>query len=112
MFLGKRREDEVRLRYWQESTVCLRAFAAPKAAGAYRNLGLLNLITRSLRIKLWIQKAGEALLLVSLQYMNPGNEKYSSDADYSEQTHSHALFPLHATEKDAHDRDWNIGQGC
>src|ERR1035438_1444242 len=94
MFLREGGENEVGLRNGKESTVCLRAFTAPKAPGPHGNLGLLNLVPRALRIQFRIDKAGQTLLLIRLQYVHAGSEEYGSDPDGSQQGYDHPLLPL------------------
>ena len=85
MFLGKGGENEVRLRNGEESAMCLRAFAAPKASGAHSDLGLLNLVPRALRVEFGINKAGQALFLVGLENVYPGNQEDGADSDQAQQ---------------------------
>src|SRR5271169_95473 len=98
MFLGKGRENEIRLRYGKESAVCLRAFAAPKASGTDGNFGLLNLIPRALGVEFGIDKTGQALLLVRLENVDAGYKKDRTDRYDGEQAYYEALLPLQTAE--------------
>ena len=67
MFFRESRKNKVRLGNGKESAVCLRAFAAPQAPRTDRDQGLCKLIPGPLRIRVRLQEAGQALLLVRLQ---------------------------------------------
>src|SRR5580700_10775728 len=110
MFLGESCENEIRLRNWKESTVCLRAFAAPKAPGTHGDLGLLNLVPRALGIEFGVDEAGQALLLIRLQHVHAGDKKDRAYTYRREQTHGKTLLPLQATQKDSHGCDWEVGE--
>src|SRR5260370_40686338 len=97
MFLGESRENEVRLRNWKESTVCLRAFPAPQAPGTDRNLGLLNLVPRALGIVFRVLEAGQTLFLIGLQYVDLGHDKYGAHPDPGQSGHQQPLLPVRST---------------
>src|SRR5436190_22101346 len=99
MFLGESREDKIRLRNREKSAVGLRALTAPKAPRPYGDLGLLNLIPRSLRIEFRIDKAGQPLFLIRLQDMDPWDQEHRSDRHHSQKTDRQSLLPLQATQK-------------
>src|SRR5579872_176111 len=94
MFFRESGENKIRLRDGEESTVCLRAFPTPKASGTHGDLGLLNLVPGALRIEFGIDKTGETLLLIRLQYVDPWNEENRTNGYGAQQADGKSLLPL------------------
>jgi len=79
MFLPQAAKMKLGLRNGRKH-VCLRPLP-PKGPGPTAILDLLNLVPRALRIQFRIDKAGQTLLLIRLQYVHAGSEEYGSDPD-------------------------------
>src|ERR1035437_7049025 len=110
MFLREGGENEVRLGNGKESTVCLRALAAPEAARTDGNLGLLNLVPRTLRVEFGVDEAGQTLLLIRLEDVDSGDEKDRPQTYGREQGHGQPLPPLQSAQKHTHGGNREVGK--
>ena len=86
MLLTKCGKDKVRIRDGQKVALGLAAVLralAPDAAGADGDEGLSNLVTAAARVVIRSYEAGEALLLIRLQYLVPGGDDLPGRAPVS-----------------------------
>src|SRR5256885_16890529 len=94
MLLGIGRKNEVVVRLRDEHPLSLRTFGpspTPDAAGAYSDQALLHLITRTLRVSLRINEAGEPLALIRLHVAKGHRrEKPNNQQDHDGMLGAHA----------------------
>src|SRR5271166_184091 len=108
MLFGKRRKNEISVRYWQETELRLAAFSdslAPQRARTHRNLGLNHLIPGTLGILTGVDETHQPGLLIVLE------EIISDWKDYRQyQTDRHRVLPPETGQKNTDQQNRNVSE--